>query len=167
MARRASGGARRISPIVQSVAAGQRTVAYDVAMDAQPEGVDLSPLHREIDALKRRLCRCGFTGECIACRGFEVIREQTQMVVAAASQPVLMQVAQEASVKDLMAQLGGVSQKLMGDPELQELVARMMERVEDDLGGPEAMQQLLRSLPGFPGGQAGPAPDDTPPGTRE
>ena len=116
----------------------------------QSQGVDLSPLHRELDSLKRQLCRCNFQGECIACRGFEVLRQQSQMVVAAASQPVLMQVAQEASIKDLMERLGGAGEKLAEDSRVQELIAQLLDRVQEDLGGPEAMQRMFGSM-GFPG----------------
>jgi hypothetical protein len=120
----------------------------------QSDGVDLSPLHRELDGLKRRLCRCNFQGECIACRGFEVLRQQSQMVVAAASQPVLMQVAQEASIKDLMERLGGAGEKIAEDSRVQELIAQLIDRVQEDLGGPEAMQRMFGSM-GFPGMGAG------------
>jgi hypothetical protein len=118
-------------------------------MADEQQGVDLSGLHRELDRLKVQLCRCQHQGTCIACKGFEVLREQSQMVVAAASQPVLMQVAQEAAIKDLMGQLGGVQDKLADDPQLQELMMRMMDRVQEDLGGPEELAKLFSGL-GFP-----------------
>ena len=120
-------------------------------MEQGSGGVDLSGLHRELDRLKTSLCRCQHRGECLACRGFEIIRQQAQTVAAAASQPVLMQVAQEAAVKDLVEQLGGVSSKLTEDPRLQELMAQMMERVQEDLGGPEALEKLMRQFGGMPG----------------
>jgi hypothetical protein len=131
------------------------------------DGVDISALHRELDRLKVQLCRCNHQGECIACRGFETLREQSQMVVAAASQPVLMQVAQDVAVKDLMERLGGLQGKLSDDIRLQELMGEMMQRVQDDLGGPEEMQKMfgMFGMPGAPGGFAAPpAPDDAPPG---
>lgn len=126
-------------------------------MDQQGSGVDLSGLHRELDRLKSQLCRCQHEGTCLACRGFEILREQSQTVVAAASQPVLMQVAQEAAVKDLIGQLGGVQEKLAEDPQLQELMMRMMDRVQEDLGGPDELAKLFSGLgfpmpPGGPGG---------------
>jgi hypothetical protein len=123
--------------------------------DDASTGVDLSGLHRELDKLKTQLCRCQHQGTCLACRGFEVLRQQLQVVVAAASQPVLMQVAQEVAVKDLMNQLTGLQEKLAEDPQLQDLMARMFERVQDDLGGAENLQQMMSSLfggmgmPGF------------------
>jgi hypothetical protein len=119
--------------------------------DVANEGVDLSGLHREIDRVKSQLCRCGHKGDCIACQGFEMLRQQAQMVVAAASQPVLMQVAQEAAIKDLLGQMGGAQEKLMGDPRLMDLMGQMMERIQEDLGGPEALQRMFGGFPGFPG----------------
>jgi hypothetical protein len=143
--------------------------------DQSNEGLDLSGLHREIDRVKSQLCRCGHRGECIACQGFEMLRQQAQMVVAAASQPVLMQVAQEAAIKDLLTQMGGAQEKLMGDPRLMDLVGQMMERIQEDLGGPEAVQRMFGGMGGFPGfGPGGPAsgggggtpPEDVPPDER-
>ena len=136
-------------------------------------GVDLSGLHRELDRLKAQLCRCQHKGECMACQGFEMLRQQAQMVVSAASQPVLMQVAQEAAVKDLLNQMGGAQEKLMGDPRLMDLVGQMMERIQEDLGGPEELQKMFGGFPGFPGfpggggtGEGGTPGGDTPPEDR-
>jgi len=126
--------------------------------------VDLSGLHRELDRLKTQLCRCNHQGECIACQGFEMLRQQAQMVVGAASQPVLMQVAQEAAVKDLLNQMGGAQEKLLGDPRLADLISQVMERVQEDLGGPEALQKMFGSFPGFPGGGGFPGFPGTPDG---
>ncbi len=97
----------------------------------------------------------------MACKGFEVIRQQVQVVAAAASQPVLMQVAQEVQMEQLMGQLGGLQEKLSEDPQLQELMARMFERVQDDLGGPEQFQQMLGGLFGGMGGFGGMTPEGT------
>src|SRR5580700_6554695 len=134
---------------------------YDHVMgDVSQPGVDLSGIHSELDKLKSRLCRCQHQGTCMSCKGFEVIRQQVQVVVAAASQPVLMQVAQEVQMEQLMSQLGGLQEKLSEDPQLQELMARMFERVQDDLGGPEQFQQMLGGLFGGMAGMGG-LPDDT------
>lgn len=132
-------------------------------MAEEQSGVDLSAIHSAIDRLKAQLCRCQNQGTCIACRGFEVVRQQAQVVVAAASQPVLMQVAQEVAMKDLMTQLSGLQEKLAEDPQLQELMSRLVERVQDDLGGPENLNRMLGGL--FGGGVGGaddrePPPDD-------
>jgi excinuclease UvrABC ATPase subunit len=130
------------------------------------DGVDLSNAHAELDKLKSQLCRCQHQGTCLACRGFEVLRQQLQVVVAAASQPVLMQVAQEVAVKDLMTQLTGLQEKLAEDPQLQELMARLMDRVQDDLGGAENLQRMLSSLFGTTGFPGSPDAGDVPPDDR-
>jgi hypothetical protein len=70
-------------------------------------------------------------------------------------------VAQKVQMEQLMSQLGGLQEKLSEDPQLQELMARMFERVQDDLGGPEQFQQMLGGLfAGMPGMEG-----MTPPGT--
>jgi hypothetical protein len=129
-------------------------------MSDADSGVDLSGLHRELDRLKAQLCRCNHQGTCLACQGFEVVRQQAQAVAAAASQPVLMQVAQEAAMRDLFSQLGGLQEKLSGDPQLSDLMARFAERLQEDLGGPKELERLLRGLglggSGGPFGEAGP-----------
>jgi hypothetical protein len=140
-----------------------------VSMEPHPASVDLSGLYRELDRLNTHLCRCHHRGECLACRGFQILRQQCQVVAAAASQPALLQVAQEAAAKDLMTQLGGLQEKLAADPRLQELLTQLVERAQEDLGGPEQLQRLfgdLGGLPGFPGFPSGggqPPPDDVPP----
>ena len=142
---------------------------YDHVMGDNPvPGIDLSGIHSELDKLKAQLCRCQHQGTCMACKGFEVIRQQAQVVAAAASQPVLMQVAQEVQMEQLMSQLGGLQEKLSEDPQLQELMARMFERVQDDLGGPEQFQQMLGGLfGGMPGmGGSPPLGNDVPPDDR-
>jgi len=96
------------------------------AMSTQP--IDLSPLHRELDTLKRALCHCGYQNTCLGCQGVEVLRQQVQMVVAAATQPVLLQVAQEAAAKDLMAQLQGLQERLLADPEARRLLEELLRR---------------------------------------
>jgi len=136
-------------------------------MDNPGGGVDISGLHRELDRLKVQLCRCNHSGECLACRGFEVLRQQAQMVVAAASQPVLMQVAQEAAVKDLMSQLGGAGEQLGEDTRVQELLSQLLERVQEDLGGPEELARMFGGLGGLPGfGTTRPPDEPLPPNDR-
>ena len=63
--------------------------------------VDLSELHFALDRLRSQLCHCGYKGECVGCKGIDMVRAQAEAVVAAASQPILLQVAQEASMKDM------------------------------------------------------------------
>jgi hypothetical protein len=136
--------------------------------DTESTGVDLSGIHSELDKLKSQLCRCQHQGTCLACRGFEVLRQQVQVVVAAASQPVLMQVAQEVAVKDLMTQLTGLQEKLSEDPQVMELMARLFDRVQEDFGGVENLQRMFGGLFGMEGG--GPTPPDdrqAPPDDRQ
>lgn len=93
-------------------------------MSGQP--IDLSPLQRELDTLKQVLCHCGNQNTCLGCQGIEVLRQQAQMVVAAASQPVLMQVAQEAAAKDLVGQMQALQEHLLADPEARRLLEELL-----------------------------------------
>src|SRR5438477_8919299 len=62
---------------------------------------DMSEVHAALDRLRPQLCHCGLKGECLGCKGVEMIRVQAEAVVAAASQPILFQVAHVASMEDL------------------------------------------------------------------
>src|SRR5207237_4876203 len=88
--------------------------------------VDLSPLQRELDNLRLQLCHCNNAGTCLGCQGVEMLRQQVQMIVSAASQPVLLQVAQETQAKELVKQVQEMQERLLRDPEearaLEELV---------------------------------------------
>jgi len=71
-------------------------------------------------------------------------------------------------MRDLFSQLGGLQEKLTADPQLSDLLSRFAERVQEDLGGPEELESLLRTL-GFPGqkdqpggGSGGASFDDRP-----
>jgi hypothetical protein len=79
--------------------------------------IDLSPLQRELDNLRLQLCHCNNAGTCLGCQGVEVLRQQAQMIVSAASQPVLLQVAQEAQAKELVKQVQEMQERLLRDPE--------------------------------------------------
>src|SRR5256886_10272630 len=114
--------------------------------------VDLSEMHIALDHLRRQLCHCGMQNECLGCRGVEMVRQQVEAVAAAASQPVLMQVAQEAAMKDMAAQFEGMAERLLSDPELRRAAEGMQERV---MAGPEA-RRLIR---GVMRGLGGPPPD--------
>src|SRR5205807_7869976 len=94
-----------------------------------PGGSDLSEFHVALDRLRRQLCHCGMKGECLRCKGIEMIRQQAQAVVAAASQPILLQVAQEAAMKDMAAQFEGMAERLLNDPELRRAAEAMQEQV--------------------------------------
>jgi len=79
--------------------------------------VDLSPLQRELDNLRLQLCICNNAGTCLGCQGVEMLRQQMQMVVSAATQPVLLQVAQETQAKELVKQVQEMQERLLRDPE--------------------------------------------------
>ena len=100
------------------------------------EPIDLSPLHRELDALRRKLCHCNDAGTCLGCQGVEVLRQQAQMVVAAASQPVLLQVAQETQAKELVKRVQEMQERLLRDPDaaqaLEELLRYFQAPPEED-----------------------------------
>jgi uncharacterized membrane-anchored protein YjiN (DUF445 family) len=108
--------------------------------------VDLSETHAALDHLRQRLCHCGLRGECLGCRGVEMVRAQVEAVAAAASQPILMQVAQEAAMKDMATRFEGMAERLMNDPELRQAAEAMQERVMSDPETRRLLDELMRRL---------------------
>ena len=94
------------------------------------EPVDLSGVHRELDSVKRAVCHCQLRGECLGCKGIEMVRQQMEAVVAAASQPILLQVAHETAAKEMLTQFSQMQERLMDDPEAR----RMIEELTQQLG---------------------------------
>ncbi len=88
--------------------------------------VDLSPLQRELDNLRLQLCICNNAGTCMGCQGVEMLRQQAQMIVSAASQPVLLQVAQETQAKELMKQVQEMQERLLRDPEAAKAIEELL-----------------------------------------
>jgi hypothetical protein len=88
--------------------------------------VDLSPLQRELDNLRLQLCICNNAGTCLGCQGIEVLRQQAQMVVSAATQPVLLQVAQEQQARELMPRMPQRQEQLLRDPEAQKALEELL-----------------------------------------
>jgi len=121
------------------------------------EPVDLSEVHGALDRLRRQLCHCGLRGECLGCRGVEMIRQQVEAVAAAASQPILMQVAQEAAMKDMATRFEGMAERLMNDPELRQAAEAMQERVMSDPETRHLLEELMRRL--GPPEEGSPGPD--------
>ena len=111
-----------------------------------PEPVDLSDVHASLDRLRRQLCHCGLRGECLGCRGVEMVRAQVEAVAAAASQPILMQVAQEAAMKDMASQFEGMAERLLSDPEVRRAAEAMQERVMSDPETRSLLGVLMRRL---------------------
>ena len=75
-----------------------------------------------------------------------MVRAQVEAVAAAASQPVLMQVAQEAAMKDMATQFEGMAERLMSDPELRQAAEAMQERVMSDPETRRLLEELMRRL---------------------
>ena len=74
----------------------------------------MSEFHLALDRLRAQVCHCGLKGECLGCKGIEMVRQQAQAVVAAASQPILIQVAQEAAMKDMAVRFEGMAEPVRG-----------------------------------------------------
>ncbi len=116
------------------------------------EAVDLSGVHRELDALKRVLCHCQLQGECLGCKGVEMVRQQLEAVVSAASQPVLLQVAQETAAREMLAQFSQMQARLMDDPQMREAAEAVRQRLLDDPEARRLIEDLMRRLGGEQGG---------------
>ncbi len=108
--------------------------------------IDLTEIHAALDRLKRRLCHCGYEGECLGCRGIELVRGQVEAVAAAASQPVLLQVAQEAALKDMAGRFEGMVERLLEDPELRSAAEAMQTRLMQDPEARRLLEDLMRRL---------------------
>ena len=118
--------------------------------DTSGAGADLSELHVALDRLRRQLCHCGMKGECLGCKGIEMVRQQAQAVVAAASQPILIQVAQEAAMKDMAQQFEGMAERLLNDPEIRRAAEAMQEQVMSDPETRRLLEELMKRLGGPP-----------------
>ena len=112
--------------------------------------IDLSELHAALDRLRPQLCHCGLKGECLGCKGIEMVRAQAEAVAAAASQPVLIQVAQETAMKDMTSRFQAVSERLMSDPEIRRSAEQMQERLMADPETRQLLEELMRRLGGPP-----------------
>lgn len=119
-----------------------------------PEPVDLSAVHRELDALKRTICHCQLRGECLGCKGVEMIRQQLEAVVAAASQPVLIQVGQETAAREMLAQFSQMQSRLMDDPQMQQAAEAVRQRLMEDPEARRLIEELMHRL-GQGGDEAG------------
>lgn len=118
--------------------------------------VDLSELHLALDRLRPQICHCGLKGECLGCKGIEMVRAQAEAVAAAASQPVLIQVAQETAMKDMASRFQAMSERLLSDPEIRRSAEQMQERLMADPDTRQLLEELMRRL----AGGASPSPED-------
>jgi uncharacterized membrane-anchored protein YjiN (DUF445 family) len=71
-----------------------------------------------------------------------------EAVAAAASQPILVQVAQEAALKDMATRFEGMAQRLMDDPELRRAAEEMQHKVMSDPEARRLLEELMRRLGG-------------------
>jgi hypothetical protein len=116
---------------------------------------DMSELHAALDRLRPQLCHCGLKGECLGCKGIEMVRVQAEAVVAAASQPILIQVAQEASMKDMATRFEAMSERLLSDPEIRRSAEEMQQRLMSDPETRQLLEELMRRLGGPAEGGSG------------
>src|ERR1700716_719390 len=107
---------------------------------------DMSEVHAALDRLRPQLCHCGLKGECLGCKGVEMVRVQAESVVAAASQPILIQVAQEAAMKDMASRFEAMSERLLSDPEIRHSAEQMQERLMADPETRQLLEELMRRL---------------------
>lgn len=75
-----------------------------------------------------------------------MVRQQMEAVAAAASQPVLLQVAQEAAAKDMAEQFQGMAERILDDPEIRRAAEAMQERVLSDPEARKLLEDLMRRL---------------------
>ncbi len=107
---------------------------------------DLSEVHAALDRLRPQLCHCGLRGECLGCRGVEMVRAQVEAVAAAASQPILLQVAQEAAMKDMGERFEKMAERLLNDPELRHAAEEMQQRIMSDPEARRLLEDLMKRL---------------------
>src|SRR5258708_5166562 len=107
---------------------------------------DMSELHLALDRLRPQLCHCGFKGECLGCKGIEMVHAQAEAVVAAASQPILIQATQEPGTKDITPRFRGMSGRRRGDPDLRRSAEQMQERLMADPETRQLLEELMRRL---------------------
>ena len=79
-----------------------------------------------------------------------MIRQQAEAVAAAASQPILLQVAQEAAMKDMATRFEGMAERLLNDPQLRRAAEEMQERVMSDPETRRLLEDLMKRLGGPP-----------------
>jgi len=75
-----------------------------------------------------------------------MIRAQAEAVVAAASQPVLLQVAQESSMKDMATRFQAMSERLLSDPDIRHSAQEMQEKLMADPETRQLLEELMRRL---------------------
>ena len=133
------------------------------------EPVDLSPIHRELDAVKRVICHCQLQGECLGCKGIEMVRQQLEAVVAAASQPVPLQEPPQAldfagpggdagqglqepglqrphMGREMLTQFAQMQERLMDDPQMRQAADAVRQRLMEDPEARRMIEELMNRL---------------------
>lgn len=77
-----------------------------------------------------------------------MVRAQAEAVAAAASQPVLIQVAQEAAMRDMTTRFQAMSERLMADPEIRRSAEQMQQKLMSDPETRQLLEELMRRLGG-------------------
>ena len=95
----------------------------------------MSELHLALDRLRPQLCHCGLKGECLGCKGIEMVRAQAEAVVAA-----------ESSMKDMTTRFQAMSERLMADPDIRRSAEQMQERLMADPETRQLLEELMRRL---------------------
>jgi uncharacterized membrane-anchored protein YjiN (DUF445 family) len=75
-----------------------------------------------------------------------MVRAQAEAVVAAAGQPILIQVAQEAAMKDMASRFQGMTERLMNDPEIRRSAEDMQQKLMSDPETRDLLEELMRRL---------------------
>ena len=75
-----------------------------------------------------------------------MVRAQAEAVIAAASQPILMQVAQEAAMKDMTNRFQAMSERLMSDPDIRRSAEDMQQKLMSDPDTRQLIEELMRRL---------------------
>ena len=96
--------------------------------------------------IKRAVCHCQLRGECLGCKGIEMVRQQMEAVVAAASQPVLLQVANETAAKEMLSQFSQMQERLMDDPQMRQAAEAVRQRLMDDPEARRMIEDLMQRL---------------------
>ena len=79
-----------------------------------------------------------------------MVRAQAEAVAAAASQPILIQVAQETAMRDMTSRFQAMSERLMSDPEIRRSAEQMQERLMSVPETRQLIEELMRRLGGTP-----------------
>jgi len=75
-----------------------------------------------------------------------MVRQQVEAISAAASQPVLLQVAQETAAKDMLSQFSQMQERLMDDPQIRQAAEAFRERLLDDPQARSMIEELMKRL---------------------